>query len=280
MAVGVTGPSAVAVAGEIALRQSAASSAVRMAPRQARTEGAASGPRLHCGSVRRCSSARFLLVGVTVIASILASLALIAAPAALADGDPASDVLVNMPLFNPIDSGIPFSTVDRLEGLLVLSRKDGFPIRVAMINSATDLGTATAYWGERPQDYAYYLWRELQNLYGGQILVVMPNGFGLWGPPHGRYAVSKAELNVRALAPGHGVSLAAAAISAVPLLARADGHEVPAADHVGTVVPDVVGAGTPPAAWVALGLGVLLIAGCWRASLKARPLSLGRRGQP
>jgi hypothetical protein len=182
-----------------------------------------------------------------------------------------------MSLFNPIDSGIPFSTVDRLEGLLASSGKAGFPIRVAMINSATDLGTATAYWGEKPGDYAYYLWRELQNLYDGQILVVMPNGFGLWGPPHGRYAVSKAEFNVRALSPGHGVSLAAAAMSAIPLLAQADGHKVPAADDVGVVVAAADGAGTPLVAWVALGLGGLLIAACWRASLKARPLSAGRK---
>jgi hypothetical protein len=217
---------------------------------------------------------------VTVIASILASVALIAAPAALADGDPASDVLVNMPLFNPIDSGIPFSTVDRLQELLALSAKAGFPIRVAMINSATDLGTVTALWGRPPWQYAQYLWTELQYLYGGQILVVMPNGFGLWGPPHGRYAVTKAELNVRALAPGHGVSLADAAMAAVPLLAQAAGHKIPGADDIQVATPPADAARTPVVAWLALVLGALLIAGCWRASLKARPLSLGRRAHP
>jgi hypothetical protein len=232
--------------------------------------------------VRRCSRARFALVAIGVIGSILASLALIAAPAAFADGDPASDVLANTTLFNPIDSGIPFSTVDRLMGLLDLSAQRGFPIRVAMINSATDLGTVTQFWGKRggPGDYAYYLWTELRNLYNGQILVVMPNGFGLWGPPHGRYAVTKAEINVRALAPGHGVSLADAAMSAVPLLARAAGHDVPGADAVEVVAPTIRSAGTPLAAWISLALGALLIAACWRASLKARPLSLPWRAQP
>jgi hypothetical protein len=189
-------------------------------------------------------------------------------------------VLVNMTLFNPIDSGIPFSTVDRLKGVLALSAKAGFPIRVAMINSATDLGTATAFWGQPPGKYAHYLWYELQNLYDGQILVVMPNGFGLWGPPHGRYAVSEAEMNVRALAPGHGVSLAAAAMSAVPLLADAAGHNIPGADDVQVVAHPSDAAGTPVVAWLALALGVLLIAACWRASLRARPLSLGRRAHP
>lgn len=207
---------------------------------------------------------------------------MIAAPAALADGDPASDVLVNATFFNPIDSGIPFATVDRLSGLLTLSTKAGFPIRVAMINSATDLGTATQFWGKPagPRDYALYLWTELQNLYHGQILVVMPNGFGLWGPPHGRYAVTKAEYNVRALSPGHGVSLAAAAMSAVPLLAQADGHKVAGASDLRVVVPVASNAGTPVVAWVALVLGGLLIAASWGASVRARPLSLGRRAHP
>jgi hypothetical protein len=221
-----------------------------------------------------------ILVGVTVIASILALVALSAAPAALADGDPASDVLVNTTLFNPIDSGIPFATVDRLQGVLGLSAKAGFPIRVAMINSATDLGTVTSLWGKPPYEYAEYLWEELRNLYDGQILVVMPNGFGLWGPPHGRFAVTKAELKVRALAPGKGVSLADAAMTAVPLLARADGHTVPGAAQVEIVVPRAAGTRTPLTAWLALVLGALLIAVCWRASLKARPLALFRRSQP
>ena len=213
----------------------------------------------------------------TVIAPILASLALITAPAALADGDPASDVLADTTLFNPRDSGIPFSTVDRLAGLLALSRKEGFPLRVAMIDSPTDLGTVTAFWGRPPQAYASFLWSELRNLYDGQILVVMPNGFGLWGPPHGRYAVSKAEDDVRALSPGHGVSLAAAAISAVPLLARAAAHKLPGDDDVRALTPTPAAGGTPATAWIALVLGALLIAGCWGASLKARPLSDTRR---
>ncbi len=230
--------------------------------------------------MRRCSRARFALAAVGVITPILASLALIAPPAALADGDPASDVLANTTLFNPIDSGIPFPTVDRLSGLLSASAKAGFPIRVAMINSATDLGTVTALWGKPPVDYARYLWLELQNLYDGQILVVMPSGFGLWGPPHGRYAVSAAELKVSALAPGRGVSLADAALSAVPLLAQASGHKLREADRTAGNPPTTPAPGTPPAAWIALALGALLIAWSWRASLKARPLSLARRARP
>jgi hypothetical protein len=209
------------------------------------------------------------------MAAILASFALVGTSGAFADGDPASDVLVNMSLFNPIDSGIPFATVDRLEGMLALSAKDGFPIRVAMINSASDLGTVTGLWG-KPGLYATYLWTELSDLYRGQILVVMPSGFGLAGPPRGRYAVSEAEANVRALSAGRGVSLATAAMSAVPLLARAAGRTVPAANDLELVSRPTGSSRTPLSAWLALAFGALLIVVCWRASLKARPLSFSR----
>jgi hypothetical protein len=183
-----------------------------------------------------------------------------------------------MALFNPIDSGVPFSTVERLEGMLAFSARDGFPIRVAMINSPSDLGTVTGLW-DKPGLYATYLWTELSTLYRGQILVVMPNGFGLAGPPHGHYAVSRAEANVRALSPGRGVSLAAAATSAVPLLAAAAGHTVPSTKDLELVSPRVVTAGAPFTAWLAVALGAILIVACWRASLKARPLSLSRRAR-
>ncbi len=198
-----------------------------------------------------------------------------AAPAALADGDPASDVLVNMTLFNPIDSGISFATIDRLQQLLADSEKAGFHIRVAMINSPADLGTATALW-DKPGHYAQYLSYELSALYHGQILVVMPNGFGLYGTAPGKYAVTKAELEVRALSPAPGAGLAAAALSAVPLLAHAAGHSLPAGGYKLVSAP-AAGSGTPLAGLIALMLGALLIAGCWRASLKARPLSFSRQ---
>jgi hypothetical protein len=218
------------------------------------------------------------LVGVTVIASILASLASFGAPAALADGDPASDVLVNMTFFNPIDSGISFATIDRLQQVLAESDKAGFHIRVAMINSPADLGTVTALW-DKPARYAQYLSYELSTLYQGQILVVMPNGFGLYGPAHGKYAVTKAELGVHALSPGAGAGLAAAALSAVPLLAHAGGHSLSTGGFKRVSAP-TAGSGPPLAGVIALVLGALLIAGCWRASLKARPLSFSRQAHP
>ena len=204
-------------------------------------------------------------------------MALIAAPGALADGDPASDVLVQNTLFNPIGSGVSLSSQTRLEAVLRASAQAGFPIRVALIASANDLGTATALWRD-PRDYARYLWIELSQLYGGQVLVVMPSGFGLYGTRSGPHPVKSGELSVRATAPAAGEQLATAALSAVPLLASAAGHPIPgaklaAADRLSARGQNgSAGGALPPTAVIALVVGALLIALAWTLSLRARPL--------
>ncbi len=216
-----------------------------------------------------------------VITAILASVTLIAAPAAMADGDPASDVLVEKLYFQPIDLSLSPATEAQLQGVLAASQRAGFPIRVALIASQTDLGTVTSLWSD-PKTYAQYLQTELSMLYGGQVLVVMPNGFGLWGPSHGAHAVTSSELAVRAPAPAPGAQLAASAIAAVPLLARAAGHPIPAselaaADRSATAgAKSVVGTHFSPSVVIALLSGLLLIAVAWWASLRARPLQRGR----
>ena len=220
-----------------------------------------------------------------VITAILASAALIAAPAGLADGDPASDVLVSNRLFNPVDSGISLSSQAHLEAVLDASARAGFPIRVALIASPSDLGTATVFWTENPKYYAQYLWLELQDQTPGQILVVMPKGFGLYGARSGPQAIRSTELTVRATAPGPGDRLATAALSAVPLLARATGHLIPAAALAeadqSAAQGDKTGAGTefPSSAVIALVAGALLVALAWTLSLRARPLSLHRSAE-
>jgi hypothetical protein len=217
------------------------------------------------------------------IIAILATVALIAAPAALADGDPASDVLVDYYLFNPVDSGISQSSQARLEAVLDASKQAGFPIRVALIASQSDLGTATVLWNENPKFYAQYLGIELEDQAPGQVLVVMPKGFGVYGRTSGPDALKPAENSVRAIAPGPGEQLATAAISAVPLLAAAAGHPIPAAKLTAaerTTSPSTngpSGSSFNPSVLIALVLGVLLIALAWTLSLRARPLQPSRR---
>ncbi len=206
---------------------------------------------------------------------------MIAAPAVLADGDPASDVLVDYPAFNPIGSGVSPATQAHLDALLGASTRAGFPIRVALIASQSDLGTATPLW-RKPVSYARFLQAELSEMYGGQILVVMPNGFGLWGPATGSHRVSAAELGVKAAAPGPGNQLAESALAAVPLLAAADRHPIPHAAIVASQAATVAEGSPPssgfsPAVIASLAVGGLLIGLAWIASLRARPPQLRRR---
>lgn len=209
-----------------------------------------------------------------VITAILTLVALSVAPAAvLADGDPASDVLVTSRLFDPPDVVDPADEA-RLDALLAASARAGFRIRVALIGSASDLGTVTQLF-DKPGNYAYYLWTELSNLYGGQILVVMPDGYGLYG--HGKSAISAAEAAVKAPAPAQGTRLMTAALAAVPLLAAAAGHPIPATDIHAAARIVASSPPTPVTVWIALVIGALLIAAAWMASLRARPVARRRR---
>jgi hypothetical protein len=221
-------------------------------------------------------------VRLAVITAILASMALAAAPAALADGDPASDVLAGRTLFNPINSGVSQKSQAQLESVLAASRRAGVPIRVALVASASDLGTVTKLWND-PKDYAQYLWIELSLEYGGQVLVVMPNGFGLYGPSKGPHVVSSAETAVRAPAPGPGEQLATSAMAAVPLLAAAAGHPISASSLAAATRSSTAGEKSTatgdfsPGVVLTLIVGALLIALAWWASLRARPLRAERR---
>jgi hypothetical protein len=219
-------------------------------------------------------------VRLAVISVILACAALVAAPGALADGDPASDVLATLPYFDPIDLSIPASTSARLEAILDAGAHAGFQIRVAMIGSSSDLGTVYALW-DKPKLYATYLQSELNDLYSGQVLVVMPNGFGLAGRASGSHALTDSELAVRALKPGPGPKLAAAALSAIPLLAAADGHPIQStalsdAEH-SRVTTATTGKSLSTTGLLTLLLGALMMVVACRASVSRRPLSL-RRG--
>jgi hypothetical protein len=203
--------------------------------------------------------------------ALLAMLALGSAwapTAARADGDPASDVLATQQLFLPQDAAASPAQQAQLAALLQETDRSGYPIRVALISSATDLGSVTGLWNQ-PQNYARFLGQELGLVYHGPLLVVMPSGFGLYHIPH----PATAE---RALAGGPSPrgGIGAAAITAVDELAAAAGH--PLALPSGG--PTKAGATTgSPIAWIAFATGAILIALAWVASLRARPPRFARR---
>jgi hypothetical protein len=205
---------------------------------------------------------RLLLAG-TMVAALTA-----AAPAAWADGDPASDVLATQSLFLPQDAGIPAQQQEQLASLLSTARQRGYPIRAALIGSPSDLGSVTALW-RQPQTYARFLGQELQPVYRGPVLVAMPNGFGLFipGGPGPSQVAALRGIPAAQTAP----RLATATMLAVGRLAAAAGYPLPAiraglGTRSGTndLVP-----------WLVFAGGLVLVGLAWAASLRARPL--GRR---
>jgi cytochrome oxidase Cu insertion factor (SCO1/SenC/PrrC family)/thiol-disulfide isomerase/thioredoxin len=150
-----------------------------------------------------------------------------AAPRALADGDPGSDVLVYQSLFALPDAGISAAAQVQIGQLLARAAAGGDPVRVAVIASPQDLGAVTAAW-HRPQAYAAFLGYELSLAYKGRLLVVMPNGYGLHWPGH---ATAAALARLGALgAPGPpGGSLARATLAGVRAVIAATGVRLGAA---------------------------------------------------
>jgi hypothetical protein len=151
-------------------------------------------------------------------------------PVALANGDPASDYLLTQSVFLPFTTKVDHNEVTRLSNLLRDAEQKKFRIRVAVILSPTDLGTAFSLFG-KPEKYAQFLGLELAFVYRDRLLVVMPNGYG--------YAVKgdpdpKASAVLKKLpAPGRSATKEVdAALVAVQRLAAMEGHRL-AAPKVG-----------------------------------------------
>ncbi len=157
---------------------------------------------------------------VAVVALI--ALATLPPSLALADGDPASDVLLGQNVFLPY-SPISQTMERRLYAICDAARQAGYPIRIALIAARTDLGVVPALFG-RPQAYARFLSSELTGVVNGPVLVVMPDGFGL--SARGRALPVQPLVGV-SIAPGAD-GLGAAAVAATERLAAASGHALPA----------------------------------------------------
>src|SRR3954447_12186353 len=87
-------------------------------------------------------------------------LLVLAAPAAWADGDPASDVLLSQDSFLPYAPPVTPRLATALKAVLKQAREAGFPMKVAVILTANDLGAYPQMFNT-PQPYADLLTREL-----------------------------------------------------------------------------------------------------------------------
>lgn len=149
----------------------------------------------------------------TRIVLLAVAVSLVAASAARADADPASDVLYVRPLFVPYTQKVSAPVEAKLLAAIAAAKRRGTEIRVALIADQNDLGGVPALFG-KPTQYVRFLSEELQLVYGGRLLVVMPQGAGLAKGGRGVADPTVAEVH-----PGSGGdALAAAATQLVEVL--------------------------------------------------------------
>lgn len=195
---------------------------------------------------------------------------------ALADGDPASDVLTETPVYFPADAGIPAARQEQLLKLVREAAGRGYPLRVALIAHRSDLGSIGALWS-KPNVYSGFLGTELSLVFHGTLLVVMPDGYGVdvIGDPGAAAKTQAAAAPLIRLAPpgSGGAALADSAIIAVQRITSAAGVHltVPAAD-ARTAGPS---GGVDVLAWAGLAAGIVVLAAAWTASVRARPVRRG-----
>ena len=159
---------------------------------------------------------RVLIVALLLAACVLAG-------TARGDGDPASDYLYGLKVFLPFDVKVPKERQREFVSFVETSNRSGYAIRVAVIGSSYDLGSVTSLW-RQPRTYARFLGAELQFVYAKRLLIVMPNGFGVYWKGHSvdrEYAVlSKIPIEKGS------AGLVDAAQTAVSRLAAASGVKV------------------------------------------------------
>jgi hypothetical protein len=166
---------------------------------------------------------RLLFRGVParLIAPLLLALCLAVPASAFANGDPASDVLLQSKIYFPTQkAGV--EEAQALHKIVDSANAKGYAIRVALIKDVSDLGTVPNLLNQA-QKYADFLGPEIRFAYKGDLLVVMPNGLGLTttdatAPP--KQAIAGMQIE----AGGSPDGLAQTAGEAVTALATAAGH--------------------------------------------------------
>ncbi|MBV9212676.1 MAG: hypothetical protein JOZ25_03410 [Actinobacteria bacterium] len=156
----------------------------------------------------------------TSIAAATLTAVLAAVPLARADSDPASDVLPVQNVFVPYQPQVSQSLQQTLRAETAAAAKSGFPIKVAIVATAQDLGGVPDFFG-KPQPYARYLGSEISFSKPQPLLVVMPSGLGTYQVP------PKAAAVARGMTPGAGPDgMATTAVKTIEQMATAAGHKI------------------------------------------------------
>jgi hypothetical protein len=158
-------------------------------------------------------------------AALLLAAALALAPVApvLADGDPASDVLLAQDVYYPYAPKASPRLSGTLDRLLQRVRAAGYPMKVALIEAPSDLGAYPNLFGDT-QNYTNLLAKEIAFNSRPHLLVVMPTGFG--GDNLGA-SVDSALRGITIDRAAKSDGLVQAALAAVARIATANGHPTP-----------------------------------------------------
>jgi len=203
-----------------------------------------------------------------LLALLLAAAALgTAVPAALADADPPSDVLLLQSVYYPYQPPVSDKLRRTLDKVVLDAKTAGYPVKVAMVESTVDLGAIPQLFG-RPAEYAPFLGREIAFKSKDPLLVVMSPAIATYNvTPKAQQAIQGIKIDASKQSDG----LVAAAIEAVPKMATASGHPVAAVPVPSTGGGKKSGGGTSPL--MVFGAPVLLVA------LAARVAPRRRRGE-
>jgi hypothetical protein len=193
----------------------------------------------------------------------LVALFLVVPAAAFANGDPASDILLQEKVYYPNQRVSP-QAVTQLNAIVREANAKGYPIRVALIEDASDLGVVPNLLNQ-PQRYAEFLGPEIRFVYKGDLLVVMPGGLGLTTTDETPPPASAIQ-GMLVEAGGSPDGLAQTAEEAVPKLAAAAGHPLTSTKKGGS------GGAVAGVVVAVLLLGVGIAAAFWlRRSRGAQP---------
>jgi hypothetical protein len=206
--------------------------------------------------------------------------ALAVAGNAQADADPASDVLYQRDLFVPY-SGISPAVEAELLAAIQKAKAAGKPIRVALIASRDDLGGVPQLFGN-PLYYARFLDSELQFVYTGRLLVVMPQGAAL--AKGGRLLADKAVIAAKPPGPS-GDDLARTATRLVEAISTGKEAPVSTVPQPALTVPAVTAPRThtvataPKKKGVPIGIATGIAIGIVAVILAIGGVILARRGR-
>jgi len=151
-------------------------------------------------------------------------------------------------VFLPYEPVSPEVAAD-LRSAVKNARAEGKPLKVAVIATKRDLGGVPTLFGN-PLYYARFLGAELQFLYSGKLLVVMPQGAGL--SERGKLLANPAILHAR-IEPGTD-GLVRTATGLVRDLTSSRGSSP-------TVVASSHGGGSSSWIWIVVGVVVAVVVG-------------------